>query len=61
MKRILAKSSPVLGYAGILVCLLAVFGRFYGEPRLMGYQAIDIFVVGVGLVVIACFTHLESR
>jgi hypothetical protein len=45
----------------MVICLVAVAGRFFGDPLVRGFEAIDIFIVGVGLIATACFAKLEAR
>jgi hypothetical protein len=49
-----------IGILGILICLAASAGRFYGAKQFLGFQAINIFIVGVGLLVTACWARLEA-
>lgn len=56
----LARFSSAFGGIGLLVCLAASAGRFYGTKQFMGFQAVNIFIVGVGLLVTACWLRLES-
>ncbi|MHC4910836.1 MAG: hypothetical protein ACYTF9_14095 [Planctomycetota bacterium] len=59
-----ARLDPIgsaLGILGMVICLVAVAGRFFGDPLVRGFEAIDIFIVGVGLIATACFAKLEAR
>ena len=56
----LGKLTPYIGALGILICLAASAGRFYGAKEFLGFQAINIFIVGVGLLVVACWARLEA-
>ncbi len=56
----LRRVATVLGAAGVLVCLSAAAGRFIGEREFIQFQAINIFNVGVGLMVMACWLKLEA-
>lgn len=46
------------GALGILICLLAGLIRLAGAYRLLGYEAMTLFNVGVGLMVLACLLKL---
>lgn len=46
-------------FLGGLVCILAVAGRFIGTPSVLGFQAINVFIVGVGLMVLGCLKKLH--
>lgn len=50
----------IAGYAGIITCAAGVFGRFHGDFHFIGYQAADVFLVGVALMVLGCWAKLES-
>ena len=57
--NVLAKAA---GIAGVLMCITAVIGRFTGEATsVLGSQAINIFMVGVGLMVFDCMVKLECK
>ena len=55
------KIGNLLGVLGIAVCVLAAAGRFVNEPYIFNFQAINIYIVGIGLVVIGCFAKLSGR
>ncbi len=57
----LASVATASGALGVVICLLASAGRFYGEKEFVGFQAINIFIVGVGLMVLACWLKLEAK
>jgi len=57
----LSKIGTVMGVLGILVCLASVLGRFIGDAIFMDFQAINVFIVGVGLLVMGCFAKLSGR
>ena len=57
----LGRLTPFVGVLGILICLAASAGRFYGAKEFMGFQAMNIFIVGVGLLVTACWARLEAN
>jgi hypothetical protein len=61
MKKYLASLGTVVAYVGMIVCLAAVAGRFYGAKTVLGYQAVNLFVLGTGLMVWSCWAKLESR
>jgi len=51
----------MLAALGLLVYILAMAGRFYGEPTILGFQAINIFNVGTGFLVLGCFVKLSKK
>ncbi len=48
----------IAAIAGILVCVLAVIGRFSGDPIILGMEARTLFVGGIGLMVFFIVTKL---
>lgn len=57
----MVKVGNVIGVLGLVVCLLAVVGRFVNEPSLFSFQAINVYMIGVGLVAAGCFAKLSGR
>ena len=57
----LNKIGTVIGVLGMLVCLASVLGRFIGDAILVEFQAINVFIIGVGLLVLGCFAKLSGR
>ena len=55
------KIGNLIGVAGIAVCIFGVAGRFINYSTIFGFQAINIFIVGVGLLVVGCFAKLSGR
>jgi hypothetical protein len=54
--------AKVLVILGIVVCVVAVAGRFYGESALvLGCQPSNVVLAGVALMVLACYAKLESK
>lgn len=61
MKRHLERLGTAVGCLGLLICAVAVAGRFYGARELLGFQAINFFILGVGAITAACWAKLEAR
>lgn len=61
MSQKLSTLGTYAGYLGLLLFVVAIAGRFYGGKTFMGFQAINIFIVGVGALVWACWAKLEAR
>jgi hypothetical protein len=57
----LGRLALMLGVLGIVLCLAAAAGRFVGTKEFLGFQAINIFIVGIGLQVTACWARLEAN
>lgn len=50
----------VAGYVGIITCAAGVFGRFHGDYHFIGFQAADVFLMGVALMTLGCWAKLEA-
>lgn len=57
----MGKSGIVAGVLGILVCILSVAGRFYGEPTIFGFSATSMLLVGTSLLTLGCFLRLLKK
>lgn len=57
------KLGNFLGVLGFAVCILSGIARLLGEPvfLLHGIQTINIYIVGIGLMVFGCFAKLSGR
>ena len=53
--------STYVGYLGMIICLAAVVGRYYGKPYVLGFEASRLFLAGVGALVWACWLRLEVQ
>ena len=60
MKNACKICGTVAGYLGALVCVIAVVGRFYGEPLVFGFAASNMLLLGATIAVFACWCKLES-
>jgi hypothetical protein len=60
MKSAFKILGSVGGYAGVLVCLVAIAGRFYGAPRVFGWAAGNMLLLGVAILAAACWSKLEA-
>ena len=61
MKTTLGKLGTISGVLGILICLVAVLGRFYGQPTFLGFQAINVFIVGIAFLALASWIKQEAK
>lgn len=61
MKTNLSRLGMVAGLLGVLICIAAVAGRFYEDPGFLGFRAINVFIVGIGFMVLGCLAKLEAR
>ncbi len=61
MKEKLASVGTYVAYLGMLLCVVAIIGRFYGAKTVLGYQAAHFFLLGTGLMVWSCWAKLEAR
>ena len=62
MHKLTEVAGNIAGIAGLLVCLVSGGTRVLGQFYLLGYEAMTLFVGGIGLMVAACLakTHLLS-
>jgi hypothetical protein len=61
MQNVLNQVGRYAGYLGILVCIAAVAGRFYGEPKFLGHAALSWIVLGIAFLVLGCWAKLEAK
>jgi hypothetical protein len=61
MKTMLNKLGSISGFVGILICLVAVAGRFYGQPTFLGFQATNVFIVGIAFLALASWIKQEAK
>ena len=50
-----------IGVVGVVICIISVFDRFIAENLFVQFKAINIFIVGSGLMVFGCFAKLSGR
>jgi len=48
-------------YGGIGLCLLSMLVRTAGGTNLFGYGVMNVFIVGMGLMVFNCMLKLSTR
>ena len=60
MKKCLDKAGTIGGYVGAIICVGAVFGRFYSLVTIQGYNAKSILICGIGIGVFACWAKLQA-
>ncbi len=60
MKKAFRIGGTVGGYLGTLVLLVAIAGRFYGEPAVFGWVASNVLLLGAAILAFACWCKLES-
>ena len=60
MKKCLNKIGTIGGYAGVIICLAAIYGRFHSLVTMYGYNAKSVFLVGIAIGVFACWAKLEA-
>ena len=59
--KLAGQAGSLAGFVGLLICLWAGAGRFIEDVTVQGFQAINVFMVGVGFMVTACWLKLEAR
>ena len=60
MKKAFKIAGSVGGYLGAVVCLVAIAGRFYGEPAVLGWVASNVLLLGATILAFACWSKLEA-
>lgn len=60
MRDKLAPLGTLAGCVGMIICILSVIGRSYGSPQVLGLEASSFFLIGVGVLVWACWLKLEA-
>ena len=60
MKKAFKMAGTVGGYLGTLVVLVAIVGRFYGEPAVFGWIASNLLLLGATILAFACWCKLEA-
>jgi hypothetical protein len=60
MHKLLTLVGSLIGWVGVIVCLIAGLARVSGLFYLSGYQSTTVFGVGVALMVFACLAKLEA-
>ena len=60
MKNLIGLLGNVAGVVGLLVVAVAVIARLAGLFYLGGFEAITLFLGGVGLMVAACLFKLHT-
>jgi len=60
MVNLFAIVGPLVGVAGVLVCLFAAVVRLLGYYHVLGVEAESLFILGTALMVAACLAKLET-
>jgi len=61
MNKLIAMGGLGAGVLGALLTVVAGIWRVTGHYHLAGFEAMTLFVGGMGLMLIACFAKLYSR
>lgn len=59
MQKLIEVAGNIAGVIGLLVCLVSGGTRVMGQFYLLGYEAMTLFVGGIGLMVAACLAKLH--
>ena len=59
MQKLFEVIGNIAVVAGLLLCLVAGGTRVMGQFYLLGYEAMTLFVGGIGLMVAACLAELH--
>jgi len=57
--KLIEVAGNIVGVIGLLVCLVSGGTRVMGQFYLLGYEAMTLFVGGIGLMVAACLAKLH--
>lgn len=60
MKNAMKLTGTAGGYAGSVICLLAILGRFFGKPHVFGWDATNMLLLGMAVLLMACWAKLEA-
>ena len=60
MGKTLGIIGSVVGIIGILICLSAGLVRLTGGHWLFGFEAVTLFLGGIGVMMVACLAKLHS-
>ena len=56
----LARVGSVIGWLGVMLCLVSGLTKLVGSYYLFSYEAMTLFMVGVGLITTGCLAKLEA-
>jgi len=59
MERLLGVLGNLIALIGVLVCLVSGLNRVIGNSFVGDFEAMTLFGVGVGFMVLACLIKLE--
>jgi len=60
MDKLLASGGSLIGLAGALLTIVAGVARITGHYHFAGFEAMTLFTVGVGLMVMGCLAKLHA-
>jgi hypothetical protein len=60
MKSGLKVAGMAGGYLGSIICLIAIGGRFFRSAQVLGWDASSVLLLGIAVVVMACWAKLEA-
>ncbi len=61
-EQIMKNAWNLLGtVGGMAICVVAVAGRFYGEPTFLGFAARSVLLMGIASMVFGCWAKLEAK
>jgi len=61
MKKILSMSGSLVGWLGVLICLLSGVMKLVGSYHLFDYETMTLFTVGIAMIATGCLAKLESN
>lgn len=60
MKQIVSVFGSLVGWAGVILCLVVGLMKLGGSYYVLGYEAMTLFSVGIGLIAAGCLAKLET-
>ncbi len=51
--------SSLVGYAGVLLCVLSTFVRLSGNYYFLGFEILTLFNAGLAVMIFGCFIKLD--
>jgi len=60
MKNALKMTGTVGGWLGSALSLVAISGRFIGKAHVFGWDASNLLLLGMAILMMACWAKLEA-
>lgn len=60
MKSILSLTGSIVGWVGVVLCLVAGLVKVSGTYYILDYEAMTVFTAGIGLIAAGALAKLEA-